>query len=467
MNRALIMSGLAGLGTLTILVGIYAERSHPGAVLAALLLFGAGSVVVPACMGKPWALKICLFTLIVVGFMSFRSRDSTDLSVDSSIIYRLAVWSAVFVIGLANLPASVRYFQNVPYLGLAAYLFLAAGSAIYSLTPTYTLGCAYSYFCMLVFMPAVVARLGIKESLRVAMLAVGTHVLIAVILWFVAPDIVIWRNWAGSEARLRGFMGHPTKMAEMAALFLLSALVMWRQQWLTTRAFAFVGLLGAFALFLTQTRSSIAAVALALFSTGRFRPASMAALTAVVLGGMIAVQAIPEALDAIARQASRGEDVEGTLTLTGRTHIWQESLRMFAERPLFGYGFAATRVLFANEFVVKGGSEGEAPPHAHNIVIQSLVTTGIIGTLLLLMPLVIPVIHSLRHRDGVANPLTWYVAIVGLAGLGPIGAAPQPLTLFWMLSLLMIQSTVPSTIENTLGEGRIPGVVRMGRYPGP
>jgi membrane-bound ClpP family serine protease len=106
MNRALIMSGLVGLGTLTILVGIYAERSHPGAVLAAPLLFGAGSVIVAACMGKRWALKICLFTLIVIGFMSFRSRDATDLSVDSSIIYRLAVWSAVFVIGLATLLAS-------------------------------------------------------------------------------------------------------------------------------------------------------------------------------------------------------------------------------------------------------------------------------------------------------------------------------------------------------------------------
>jgi subtilisin-like proprotein convertase family protein len=210
MNRALIMSGLVGLGALTILVGIYAERSHPGAVLAAPLLFGAGSVIVPACMGKRWALKICLFTLIVVGFMSFRHRDATDLSVDTSIIYRLAVCSAVFVIGLANLPAGVRHFQNVPYLGLAAYVFLAAGSAIYSLTPTYTLGCAYGYLCMLVFMPAVVARLGIKESLRVAMLAVGTHVLIAVILWFVAPDSYAAMNAAITDNGYNGTLASMT-----------------------------------------------------------------------------------------------------------------------------------------------------------------------------------------------------------------------------------------------------------------
>jgi hypothetical protein len=445
MNRVLAMSGLAGLGVLTILVGIYAEHFQPGAILAAPLLFGAGSVIVAACMGKPLVLKICLFALIVVGFMSLRHRDAMDLSVDTSIVYRLAVWSAALVIGLANLPASIRYFQNASYLGLAAYVLFAAASAIYSLTPTYTLGCAYGYLCMLLFMAAVVARLDLREVLYVAMLAVGTHVLVAVTLWFVAPDIAIWKNWSGSEERLAGLLGHPFLMAEVTSLFLLSGLVMWRQRWLTTYVFAFVGLLGGFALLLTQTRSSIVAVAVALFSTGRFRPASIVALTVAFLSGVIAIYAVPGALDEIALQASRRGNVEGTLTLSGRMHIWQESLRMFAERPLFGYGYATTRTLFSGEFVTSS-AKGEAPPHAHNIIVQSLVTTGLIGTLLLLIPLVVPLIHSMRHRDGLANPLIWCVVLTGFTGIGPIGGAPQVMTLFWMLSLLMTQADKPATL---------------------
>src|SRR5262245_50818353 len=101
MNRALVLSGLAALGALTTLAGIYAEQIKPGAILAVPLLFGVGSVIVAACMGKPWALKISLFTLIVVGFMQFRHRDAMDLSVDTSIVYRLAAWSAALVIGVA------------------------------------------------------------------------------------------------------------------------------------------------------------------------------------------------------------------------------------------------------------------------------------------------------------------------------------------------------------------------------
>jgi len=445
MNRVLAMSGLAGLGALTILVGIYAEHFQPGAILAVPLLFGAGSVIVAACMGKPLALKVCLFALIVFGFMSLRHRDAMDVSIDTSIVYRLAVWSAVLVIGVANLPASIRYFQNASYLGLAAYILFAAASATYSLTPTYTLGCAYGYLCMLLFMAAVIARLDLREVLSVAMLAVGTHVLVAVILWFVAPDIVIWKNWSESEERLAGLLGHPFIMADVTSLFLLSGLVMWRQRWLTTHVFAIVGLLGGFALLLTQTRSAIVAVAVALFSTGKFRPASIVALTFAFLSGLIAIYAVPGALDAIALQASRSGNVEGTLTLTGRIHIWQESLRMFAERPLFGYGYATTRTLFPSEFVTSS-AKGEVPPHAHNIIVQSLVTTGIIGTLLLLIPLVVPLIHSLRHRDGLANPLIWCVVLTGFTGIGPIGGAPQVMTLFWMLSLLMLQVSSPSTV---------------------
>jgi hypothetical protein len=471
MNRALTLSWLAAMGAVIIVAGLYAEQHHPGALLAVPLLFGGGVVVVAACMGKRWALKLFLFVLIVLVNMAFRvgQRDASDFSVDGSILYRLILWSTALVIGLANLPASVRYFQNAPYLGLLAYVVFAAGSAIYSLSPTYTLGCAYGYLCMLLFMAAVVSRIDLREILQVAMLAVGMHVVVALTLWFVVPDSVTSTNWSGSEKRLGGRFRDPFTMANAASFFLLSGWMMWRERWLSTRAFALVGGLGTLALFLTQTRSAIVAAPFALMSTGRFRPASITVVVAVFLTGLLAANAVPGALEAIATQASRDDNPEGTLSMTGRIHIWQESMRLFAERPLLGYGFASTRALFrVQEEFVASNPEANEPPHAHNIMVQSLVTTGIVGTLFLLIPLVVPVIHSLRHRDGLANPLTWYVTIMGLASVSAIGAAPGIVTLFWMLSLLMIQLTRSGAVDDDLAERQVlgrAGAVRMGTSP--
>jgi O-antigen ligase len=311
---------------------------------------------------------------------------------------------------------------------------------------------------MLLFMAAVVSRVELREILHVAMLAVGAHVVIAIVLLVVAPDRAIKTNWAGTEGRLGGLLGAYT-MAHAAALFLLSGMIIWRERWLSTGAFALIGGVSALALLLTQTRSAMVAAALGLMSVGRFRPASVTAVAAVFLTGIVAVNAIPGALEAIALQASRSDNAQGTLSLTGRIYIWRESLRLFAERPLLGYGFAATKTLFPQEFV-KRNPEGETPPHAHNIIVQSLVTTGVVGTLILLIPLSIPVIHSLRHRDGMANPLTWYTTIIGLAVLGPVGARPGIITLFWMLSLLMIQLPRPPGVKDTLVERRTLGHAR-------
>lgn len=469
MIKNMALFSTAAMGALLLSVAMLAERQQPGAMIAAPFLVVGSLVIVAACFGKRWAMRICLFLVVLVVDMSFRSRDLSDMSVDGAVMFRLVLWSAALAVGLANLPESWRYFRNASCIGLLAYLVVAAFSALYSLVPRYTLGCLYGYVCMFPFMAAAVARLGVRDTIRILLLAIGAHVAIAVALWPVAPDIVMWRGGSGSEMRLRGLVGHPFRMAEVAAIFLLSGWIMWQRGWMSTLALAAVGALGGLALALTQTRSSMLAVAVALASVGRFRSLGIAAFAATAIAALIAVNVSPQALGAIALQFSRGDEVQSTLTLTGRTHIWSESLRLFSERPLLGYGFAATRALFPQEFLpAKEG--GEAPSHAHNILVQSLVATGIIGTLLLLVPLGLPILHSLRHRDGLTNPITWYVVVVGVAGLGPIGTAPRSLTIVWILSLLMIHwregaTVVIPRIDAGITSG-VPGPA-IGRSPPP
>jgi len=52
---------------------------------------------------------------------------------------------------------------------------------------------------------------------------------------------------------------------------------------------------------------------------------------------------------------------------SGRTHVWRQGLELFTESPFLGYGFQADRYLLGT--------------HAHNSLVQSLLQTGVIGTI--------------------------------------------------------------------------------------
>ena len=52
---------------------------------------------------------------------------------------------------------------------------------------------------------------------------------------------------------------------------------------------------------------------------------------------------------------------------TGRSAVWADALRLFKESPIIGYGFHADRIMLGT--------------HAHNAFVQSMVQTGLIGTI--------------------------------------------------------------------------------------
>jgi O-antigen ligase len=72
----------------------------------------------------------------------------------------------------------------------------------------------------------------------------------------------------------------------------------------------------------------------------------------------------------------RGADVDQLRGLNGRLELWEVSMPLIAERPLFGYGYHGSRTL-----VFEGIRW--TPHYAHNAYVQSLLDVGIVGALLL------------------------------------------------------------------------------------
>ena len=96
--------------------------------------------------------------------------------------------------------------------------------------------------------------------------------------------------------------------------------------------------------------------------------------------------------------------------MTGRTSIWHAVLVLSAERPWTGYGYATSMfVLPANERLV-GFSVG----HAHNLILQLLLTTGWTGVILFTAAVLSVGFRATYSRDWAVIAL---LAIVVLNGI--------------------------------------------------
>lgn len=113
--------------------------------------------------------------------------------------------------------------------------------------------------------------------------------------------------------------------------------------------------------------------------------------------------------------ASRGQDASQLSALSGRAEMWEVQWKSFLESPMIGHGYFVT------------SREGQlyvwynwANYTAHNLVLQVLVTTGVVGFCLFVVSLVYPYTKAanyLRRRDG--DPQLGN--FLGLAGIWYLG----------------------------------------------
>jgi O-antigen ligase len=107
---------------------------------------------------------------------------------------------------------------------------------------------------------------------------------------------------------------------------------------------------------------------------------------------------------------------EGPASLSVRRYIWAQAIHMFGASPLFGVGpgmFSWNFFVNAPEFA--GIRVPGAERFAHDLVLQLLAETGLVGALLVVVPLVAWLGSNLRSP---AEPWRWWcVAFVGIGGL--------------------------------------------------
>jgi O-antigen ligase len=172
-------------------------------------------------------------------------------------------------------------------------------------------------------------------------------------------------------------------------------------------------------LWLTDARGPTAGllVAMAAVAVLKLRRNDVRA-TVLMLAMSIAVAAVLVFHDRLPAAVSSlmTDDVS---TLNSRTELWAGSVKHVLARPILGTGYFASRYLLIKEFPWAG--------HAHNSFLEVLITTGLVGLLILLAFVFHVIKKSIKTRGPLLLGMTLYCLIQGM--LNPLFFNPG-LTMF-------------------------------------
>ncbi len=405
-----------------------------GAVAASRLLVLAGiaavlglSLLIILVLGKEKGLECCFF-LVLFAETKFRNRSAGALlsgDVDAQIGFELALYTVVFILTAVNFatlpPERLRPKSNEQFV--IYYALVAAASYFWSYNASITAVRALQQVTLVAFLYVAIRILTPARFLRALGLTLVFSVLTFALLAILVPAARgPWSIEMGHRVqRFSWFAVHPITAACEAGgalVFLLSERLYGKSKnLLKIPLSAFIVPIVAI-LFATRARGAILA-AIAAVTLLIVRPrinSRLARFGAISVFGLIAVLAIAgfdpitstvtmiaSEDNPIGRYVLRGQSVDELLTVSGRTELWRGAYELFLNHPLLGHGYIASRSLL---LAIESWA-GEA----HNALAESLLDLGIVGTVLLWLPLLRALGGSLKMVK-IGRHTEWPYALV-------------------------------------------------------
>jgi len=331
-----------------------------------------------------------VFFWITLTFGSFRTRDVESLmgsgGIDSQVVFQILSW-LVFG-GLAMLLILRKrvewpVFLGGPMLWYCGFLLAGALSVLYSISPLFSLFFVFQIvvFSVLVASVQVTTRMmigwiGIYALLNWILALLGEAGLTFGFDWIVGAEEMYLR-YGGSPGegwRLSTAIGHPSQVSVVAAMAAIALFALPQQSAPKFRWLIFIFL--AVTVLATVSRTAIAGmfVGLALVMIMR-RQTYLLITTASV--GILATLIYPGFLEQLTGYLARGQSSDALSSLTGRSPIYDVAMDR-AMATWWGEGFRSLRA----EPLMDRYWGGGGVVHAHNLLLQATIETGIQGALM-------------------------------------------------------------------------------------
>ncbi len=384
------------------------------ALLLGILAVGGLLTLVAAWVWPRRILPVAYFVLLVAG-TKFRNRDPMA-TVSAQLDWNVAMELGLYILVAAATFVVIRVYRprigrpGVLETALGVYVLFALVSVLWSPSAALTLTRG-GQLVILYFLATVAIRvLGPREQMRALMVGALAYIVVAAGLAIVLP--FEWARNVYVAGRIREwqfawFAAHPiavgTWVGITMALLASGALLAsreWRGRILTLPLWVWLVPLMAI-MVAARSRGPLAAilVTLAIIAARRWAsPAVMTTLSSLTVAGVIVFVGFADRIAAALTWAiendlpvlswfTRNESLEYLFSLGGRTELWGVVLRLSAESPLVGHGFMASRDLLAERVPWAG--------YAHNALGQTMLDFGIVGIVLLWVPLLVPVAAAL------------------------------------------------------------------------
>ncbi len=400
----------------TVAVGLLFE---PSAVwtIAMFPAVGAFLVVVYGVLtGNRFATMLHLFAASFLMHAVFRIRDYADKDVDFQVIIKIALWITVASVALIHARKWIGLVLQPVNLPAILFLFWLLATATISPNPTYTFVSAFTVLASVLFCAYIFSVFDAVVVFTTIQVATVLFCIISIIVYFAIPEFGHYVYWVNQERfvspRLSGIAGSANNMALVAAFGLVLPGIYLREFHQINRLLVPLSVIfcGA-ALVMTNSRTPLAMTVIILFATYLLNARRLyAAIFLVSIGALLFLAVLPFGQEFLLKSVSRSGDVGEVTSMTGRSAIWYGVLKLVELQPLTGYGYASSVFILPQHV----NEIGFTTSHAHNMMLQLLLTTGWIGVILFTLTVIGIIARASLHRDHVTFCMIAFVLLNGI-----------------------------------------------------
>lgn len=380
-------------------------------VMLALLLLMWGVM-----RGNRIAILLHLFVAIFLVQAVFRVRDYQDKDIDFQVILKIAVWITVAAVAIIHARRWLGTMLTPGNYPCILFLFWLFATAIVSQAPVYTLVSAFTVFACVVFCAYLFSVFDEIEIFATIVAAITLFCIISIIVYFAIPEFGHYVFWLNQERfvspRLAGIAGSANNMALIAAFSIVVIGLYAREFHRLNVLFApLSGLIALVALLMTHSRGPLTGAAAILFIVYMFQWRRMYLAFFLLSGSLLGLALLlPKGEQFIFKLVSRSGSVSEITSFTGRTEIWHAVWQLAAAEPWMGYGYASSVFVLPQH----ASQIGFATSHAHNLILQLLLTTGWIGVALFILSIISIGLRAATQRDRIIFAMLLFVIFNGI-----------------------------------------------------
>jgi O-antigen ligase len=396
-------------------------------------------IIARAVGGSTTAIITYLVLVLFITDGQFRARGAGEIGTDWQSALKFALWMGAGIIGVANAPPIRVWLRRPGAICWLAYIVMAMVSSFYAPAPVYSFGCGFAMLCLLPFAFTMVDKLPEGQFLWTLTITLAVFLAIGWVVYYADPTLgssVFW-TYGGIELRMCGIAGQANNLGAICAKYLGAIFLLWLGGRCRLRYALPLAALGIATLSASDARTGMIAVVVA--SAIVLLARSMKALIGVAViavTGTLATLVFSISLDALGSHFSRSGDPTEVYTLTGRIEIWQFIWEKITERPLFGWGYSASKILLPEHLTFQDGLMVDT---AHNMLLQSLLSVGFIGTLPAVAIILYLLFNAIYRPYPFRDLFVLIVVISAISDTSALGTTPTVLTL-----LLFMASLLPS-----------------------